>query len=95
MVVPDAATAGWVLVMVCVPGGGHLLVNWAHRHASITLASTLTLGIPVIAALGATVLLGEPLTGLQVGGMTLALVALGAIVRRPPPMGVPIAEELA
>jgi drug/metabolite transporter (DMT)-like permease len=90
LVVPDAATAGWVLVMVCVPGGGHLLVNWAHRYATITLASTLTLGIPVIGALGAAALLGETLTGLQLAGIAVALVALALLVRRPPPAVAPV-----
>jgi drug/metabolite transporter (DMT)-like permease len=82
--IPDLATAGWVLVMVLVPGGGHLLVNWAHRYCSLTLATTLTLGIPVIGVLGAALLLAEPLTAIQVTGICVALFALGMVVRRPP-----------
>jgi drug/metabolite transporter (DMT)-like permease len=85
LAVPDLATAGWVLVMVLVPGGGHLLVNWAHRYSTITLASTLTLGIPVIGVLGAALLLAEPLTAVQLLGIAVALVALALVVRQPPP----------
>ncbi len=82
--VPDLATVGWIMVMVLVPGGGHLLVNWAHRYSSIALASTLTLGIPVVGVIGAAVLLGEPLTEIQVFGIGVALVALALVLRRPP-----------
>lgn len=82
--VPDGATLAWVMVMVCVPGGGHLLMNWAHRYCSISLASTLTLGIPVVGVAGAALVLGEPVTAVQLGGIALALVALGLILRRPP-----------
>ncbi len=91
--VPDLATVGWLLLMVCVPGGGHLLVNWAHRYCTITLASTLTLGIPVVGVLAAAILLGEPVTGIQIVGIGLALVALGMVVRRPPPVEIAGAPE--
>jgi drug/metabolite transporter (DMT)-like permease len=84
LAVPDVATMGWVLLMVVVPGGGHLLMNWAHRYSSISLVSTLTLGIPVIGVLGAAIILGEPVAGLQIVGMAIALVGLALIIRRPP-----------
>jgi len=85
LAIPDFATAGWLMVMVLVPGGGHLLVNWAHRYSTITLASILTLGIPVVAVLGAALVLSEPVTGIQVAGIGVALVALAIVCRRPPP----------
>jgi drug/metabolite transporter (DMT)-like permease len=88
LAIPDLATFGWVLVMVLIPGGGHLLVNWAHRYCTITLASTLTLGIPVVGVLGAAVLLGEPLTAVQLAGIGLALAALALVLRRPPPAAI-------
>lgn len=89
LAVPDLATVGWVLVMVLVPGGGHLLVNWAHRYSTITLASTLTLGIPVIGVLGAALLLAEPLTAVQLMGIAVALAALALVLRQPPSATVP------
>lgn len=93
LAVPDVATAGWVLVMVLVPGGGHLLVNWAHRYSTITLASTLTLGIPVIGILGAAVVLGEPVAAVQVLGIVIALGALALVVRHPPPVALGATPE--
>lgn len=80
---PDLATFGWLLLMVCVPGGGHLLVNC---YSTITLASTLTLGIPGVGVVAAAVLLGEAVTGVQIVGIGVALVALAMVVRRPPPV---------
>jgi drug/metabolite transporter (DMT)-like permease len=91
--VPDLATVGWIMVMVLVPGGGHLLVNWAHRYSSIALASTLTLGIPVVGVIGAAVLLSEPLTAVQIFGIGVALVALTLVLRRPPPARAPSLAE--
>jgi drug/metabolite transporter (DMT)-like permease len=84
ILVPDAATAGWVLVMVCVPGGGHLLMNWAHRYAPITLTSLVTVGIPVVALLGAAVLLGEAVSLVQMLGVLTVVIALGVLLWRLP-----------
>jgi drug/metabolite transporter (DMT)-like permease len=81
LVVHDSATAGWVLVMVLVPGGGHLLANWAHRYATITLMSMLTLGIPVVATIGAALFLGEPVTLIEGIGIALVIVAIGMVMR--------------
>src|SRR5581483_3989156 len=39
-------TAGWVVLLALGPGGGHYLMNWAHEHIPLTLASLLTLGLP-------------------------------------------------
>jgi drug/metabolite transporter (DMT)-like permease len=83
LVVHDPATAGWVLVMVLVPGGGHLLMNWAHHHAPITLMSMVTLGIPVVATAGAALLLGEPVTLVEAIGMSIAVLAIAMIIWRP------------
>jgi drug/metabolite transporter (DMT)-like permease len=68
-----------------VPGGGHLLMNWAHRYSSISMASTLTLGIPAVGVLGAFLILGEAVTAIQLFGIGLALTALALILRRSPP----------
>jgi drug/metabolite transporter (DMT)-like permease len=84
LVVHDWSTAGWVVVMVVVPGGGHLMMNWAHQYAPITLTSMITLGIPVVGTIGAALLLGEQVTLVQSLGMAVVLVALALILRRPP-----------
>lgn len=84
LVVRDASTFGWIVLMVFVPGGGHLIMNWAHEYAPITLVSMVTLGIPVIATIGAAIALGEPVTLIQGAGMVLVIVALAMVLRRPP-----------
>ena len=84
LVIRDGSTIGWVVVMVLVPGGGHLIMNWAHEYAPITLVSMVTLGIPVIATIGAAVALGEAVTLIQAAGMALVIVALAMVLRRPP-----------
>lgn len=84
LVVRDGSTFGWIVLMVLVPGGGHLIMNWAHEYAPITLVSMVTLGIPVIATLGAALALGEAVTLIQGAGMALVIVALAMILRRPP-----------
>jgi drug/metabolite transporter (DMT)-like permease len=81
LVIHDSATAGWVLVMVLVPGSGHLLANWAHRYAPISLMSMLTLGIPVVATIGAALFLGEPVTPVEAIGIGLVIVAIGMVMR--------------
>ena len=79
----NPATTAWVLLLVLVPGGGHLLMNWAHAHCSISLASLVTLGIPVVGTIGAALLLSEPVTAVQTAGMALVIGALAMVIWRP------------
>lgn len=62
-----------VLGLVALPGTGHLLINWAHAHVSLTLASLLTLGVPVLSVIGAYFLFDEGLVFIQVAGMAVVL----------------------
>jgi drug/metabolite transporter (DMT)-like permease len=76
---------GWdwlVIATIAVfPGTlGHVLTNWAHAHASAFVISTLFLGVPVVAAAAAALVLGEPVTVPQVVGAALVLVAIARIV---------------
>jgi drug/metabolite transporter (DMT)-like permease len=59
---------------------GHVLTNWSHAHASAFLISTLFLGVPVVAAVAAALILGEPIRLAQVAGGALVLIALARIV---------------
>jgi drug/metabolite transporter (DMT)-like permease len=74
----------WIAIF---PGTlGHVLTNWAHAHVSAFVASMILLAVPVIAILGAFLLLGESIGGLQVAGGALVLVSVATIVgsaRRP------------
>ena len=70
-----------IIAMVLVSGlVGHGFMTWAQRHLDITLASLLTLGSPVISAIGAWIVFGQQLSGVQIAGAFVVLVALGAIV---------------
>ena len=52
---------------------------FAHGHVTLLTVSLLTLAIPVFAAAGAALWIDEPLTGIQVAGMAVVLVALGLV----------------
>ncbi len=62
-----------VVGLVAFPTTGHLLINWAHGHVSLTLTSLMTLGVPVLSILGARVFFDETLSVVQAGGIALVL----------------------
>jgi drug/metabolite transporter (DMT)-like permease len=62
---------------------GQMLVGWAHAYVDVTVSSLLLLGVPVVAAMAAWLMLDEPLGALQVLGGGLTIAALAVIVRRP------------
>ena len=71
-----------LLFLAVFPGTlGHLLMNWAHRHASAFVMSVMLLATPVIASLGAAAILDEALRALQIAGGAIVLIAIGVIVR--------------
>ena len=82
LAVSSASTWGWILFMVALPGSGHFLMNWAHEYVPLTVTSLLTLSTPVIAAVGAALVLHEPLLLMQAVGMAVVLIGLGVVVRR-------------
>lgn len=75
----DQARLAWLAV-----GGtlGHLAVNWAHRHITLTVASLLTLAVPVVSSTVAWFVLDERLAALQWVGASVTLGALVAVVLR-------------
>jgi drug/metabolite transporter (DMT)-like permease len=83
----------WLIVLALFPGTlGHFLTNWAHPHLPVFLVSVILLAVPVIAALGAWVILGESLGIVQVVGGSIVLMAIGILVSQRP---VVASEELA
>ncbi len=66
--------------LVAVPSTGHLLINWAHRHVTLTFTSLMTLSVPVLSAGGAWAVFGEELNVTQVAGMVVVLVVLAVVV---------------
>ena len=70
----------WVALVVLVPGSGHLLVNWAHQHTTITLSSLLTLLMPVLSTAGAAIWLGQDVNRIQVVGIGVVLGSLAIVI---------------
>ncbi|MEY2565709.1 MAG: hypothetical protein QOE35_238 [Actinomycetota bacterium] len=74
----------WLALFVLFPGAlGHFLVNWAHAFVDVTISSVIVVGLPVVAALLALVLLGEPLGPLEVAGGLVVITCVAAIAVRP------------
>ncbi|MDH3293045.1 MAG: DMT family transporter [Acidimicrobiia bacterium] len=86
--------------LVAVPTTGHLLVNWAHQHVTLTFASLMALGVPVLSAAGAWLVFGDALNRTQVVGMIVVVAVLAFVVlegergrfraRTPKPSGRPV-----
>lgn len=87
--------ADWLIMLAIAifPGTlGHVLMNWAHAHVSAFAISMLLLGVPIVAATAAALVLGEQVTGLQACGGVLVLLAIANVVLR---MDRRVAETLA
>jgi drug/metabolite transporter (DMT)-like permease len=83
LAVPELS--GWltIVAIACINGAiGHFLMNWAHAHVPIVVTSLMTLGIPVFATASAAVFIHESLSGAQVAGMVVVIVALAIVVAR-------------
>jgi drug/metabolite transporter (DMT)-like permease len=81
----DPGTEGWwvVFVVAVLSGGvGHFLMNFAHPHIPLYLASLLTLAVPVMSTTVAVLFLDEGVNGTQILGMAVVLVAVGMVVLR-------------
>ncbi len=75
----------WLILLgiAVFPGTlGHVLTNWAHAHVSAFAISMLLLGVPVVAATGAALVLGEQVTALQALGGVVVLFAIANVVLR-------------
>jgi drug/metabolite transporter (DMT)-like permease len=81
---------GWedvliVLFFALVSGTlGQLVIGWAHRYVDVSLSSLIMLGVPVVAAIAAWLMLGEPLGPLQIIGAVVTLAAIGAMLHGSP-----------
>ena len=76
----DLTNLWWVLLVVFLPGSGHLLINWAHNYTTITLSSLLTLLMPVVSTTLAALWLDEKVTTIQVVGIGVVLAALAIVI---------------
>lgn len=73
---PSGGQWWFVFGLIVFPSTGHLLLNWAHAHVSLTLVSLMTLGVPVLSILGAAVLFSESLVFIQGVGILVVLAVL-------------------
>ena len=81
----DPGAEGWwvVLVVALLSGGvGHFLMNWAHPHIPLYLASLLTLATPVMSTTVAAIFLDEAVNATQLVGMTIVIGAVALVVLR-------------
>jgi drug/metabolite transporter (DMT)-like permease len=80
-------------LLVIIPGGGHFLMSWAHGHTSLSLTSLLTLGTPVVATIGAAIVLDERVTVVQAVGIGVVLVSLAVLIARSSMFSPPVVAE--
>lgn len=83
----------WLLLaaVAVIPGTiGHLLVTWAHPRIHAAASSAITLGVPVVAAIGAAIFIDEPFGPIHAIG---ALIALGATAIAMRHLPAPVTDE--
>ncbi len=78
---PSAREMIPVVVLVLVPGSGHLLMSWAQKHMSVSATSTIALDITLLSSIGAVFFFDQTLTVQQVVGMLVTLTALAFFLR--------------
>ena len=87
----------WIVALAVVPGFGHLLMTWGHRFVDASVSSVISISNAAVAAVAALVILGQPLSLIQIcsGAVAMGAIALVARGRRKPlaagvdPIGVP------
>jgi drug/metabolite transporter (DMT)-like permease len=80
----DATDVFVVLFFALVSGTlGQVVVGWAQRYVDVSLSSLVLLGVPVIAAGAAWLMLDEAITSMQAVGGVITLAGIGAMVWRP------------
>lgn len=94
LAVPASLDWVWLGLLGLVPGLGHFLFNWAHRFVPASISSLVQAAVPVVATVGAYVILAEPLAWPQVLGGLVAVAAIGAICVSSARGGREVAEPL-
>ena len=75
----------WISLLAIVPGGAHLVMNWAHRYVDASVSSVIGSSNPIIAAVAAMIVLGQPLTSIQVGCGLVGIAAVTIVAATAPP----------
>ena len=76
----DLSNALLILLIVLVPGSGHILINWAHNHTTLVTSALITLALPVVATASAAVFLDQRVAGIQIVGIVTVVLALAAVI---------------
>lgn len=85
LAVTSAGSWAVIVAIAVISGGlGHWLMNWAHAHIPLAMASLMTLIIPVAAVATAAVLLDEAIGPQQLVGIGVVLGALAMVILRSP-----------
>jgi len=69
----------WISLIALVPGAGNLVMNWAHRYVDASISSAINCLNPLVAAAAAWIILGQPLTLVQDGGILVGLTAISVV----------------
>jgi len=72
----------WISMLAIVPGSAHLLMNWAHRYVDASISSVIGSSNPIVAAAAAVVILGQPLTAVQICGGLVGIAATTVVATR-------------
>jgi drug/metabolite transporter (DMT)-like permease len=72
----------WISLLAIVPGTAHLAMNWAHRYVDASVSSVIGSSNPIFAAAAALVILGQPLTAIQVCGGLVGVAAIAVVATR-------------
>ncbi len=72
----------WIALLAVVPGGAHLVMNWAHKYVDASVSSVIGASNPIVAAAAAVVILRQPLTVVQVGCGLAGLAAIAIVAAR-------------
>lgn len=78
------ATNNWLLIALMAFGSGilaHPLMNWSMGRIPVSIGSSMTLVVPLSASLLAWAFADERITGVQLIGIAVTLVALAALIR--------------
>jgi len=58
------------------------VMNWAHRYVEASVSSAISCLSPLVAAVAAMIILGQPLTVVQVSGVLVGLAAIAVVAAR-------------